>query len=77
MLCSAVFVFFLIPETKNIPLEGIERLFDRRLKAREAHAVVWRELGEEEEVLRVGLREGGLDKEGVDVEQLERVDDKV
>lgn len=27
MLCSIVFVFFLIPETKGIPLESVDRLF--------------------------------------------------
>lgn len=72
MLCSVVFVYFLIPETKNIPLEGIDRLFDRRLKASQAHGIVWAELAEEEEVLRVGLEGGGLEKE-VAIEQVERV----
>jgi sugar porter (SP) family MFS transporter len=65
MLASAVFVFFLMPETKNIPLEAIDRLFDRRLKAREAHAIVWRECEEEEEALRAGLTGGmNIEKEG-------------
>lgn len=27
MICSIVFVFFLIPETKAIPLESMDRLF--------------------------------------------------
>jgi len=58
MMCGSVFVWFLIPETKNIPLEGIDRLFDRSLPARKAHAIVWKELGEEEEALRVGLTAG-------------------
>lgn len=70
MLGSVVFVYFLIPETKNIPLEGIDRLFDRRLKASEAHAIVWRELAEEEEALRVGLTGGDMEKEGT-IEQVE------
>lgn len=69
MLCSVVFVYFLIPETKNIPLEGIDRLFDRRLKASQAHAIVWRELAEEEEVLRVGL--AGADEKEAAIEQVE------
>jgi len=73
MLGSVVFVYFLIPETKNIPLEGIDRLFDRRLKASEAHAIVWRELAEEEEALRVGLTGGDMEKEAT----VEQIEDKV
>ncbi|CAG8973176.1 hypothetical protein HYALB_00008768 [Hymenoscyphus albidus] len=68
MILSAIFVYFLIPETKNIPLEAIDRLFEMKLKASEAHEIVWRELEEEEEALRAGI-EGGLEKEmGVRVE---------
>jgi hypothetical protein len=63
MIGSVVFVYFLMPETKNIPLEGIDRLFDRRLKASQAHAIVWRELAEEEEALRIGLTTAGSEKE--------------
>ncbi|KAG4432482.1 hypothetical protein IFR05_012022 [Cadophora sp. M221] len=70
MICSAVFVYFLLPETKNIPLEGIDRLFDRRLRATDAHRIVWGELKEEEEALRAGLQSGGLEK-NVEVEQVE------
>lgn len=73
MICSTIFVYFLIPETKNIPLEGIDRLFDRRLKASQAHAIVWRELSEEEEVLRVGLTSGNLEKDTM----VEQVEDRV
>jgi len=64
MVCSVVFVYFLMPETKNIPLEGIDRLFDRRLKASQAHRIVWEELAQEEESLRVGLTDG-TEKEAV------------
>lgn len=62
MIWGAAFVYFLIPETKNIPLEGIDRLFDRRLSAHKAHKVVWAELQQEEEALRVGLT-AGIEKE--------------
>ena len=75
MLWGAVFVFFLIPETKNIPLESIDRLFDRRLTAHKAHKVVWAELQEEEEALRVGLT-GNIEKEP-HVEMTENVDSSV
>ena len=40
MLCAAVFVFFLIPETKGIPLEAMDRLFSREFPARRAHKQV-------------------------------------
>ncbi|KAG4424336.1 hypothetical protein IFR04_002577 [Cadophora malorum] len=70
MICSAVFVYFLLPETKNIPLEGIDRLFDRRLRATEAHRIVWGELKDEEEALRAGLQSGGLEKR-LSVEEVE------
>jgi hypothetical protein len=72
MILSAVFVYFLIPETKNIPLEAIDRLFDRRLKASQAHGIVWAELEQEEEALRAGLT-AGLEKEDRMVSQVEEV----
>lgn len=46
MMCAAVFVFFLVPETKGIPLEAMDRLFGRGLPARRAHAVILREVKE-------------------------------
>lgn len=63
-------MYFLLPETKNIPLEGIDRLFDRRLRATEAHRIVWGELKDEEEALRAGLQSGGLEKR-LSVEEVE------
>ncbi|CZT05917.1 probable plastidic glucose transporter 4 [Rhynchosporium agropyri] len=76
MICSAVFVYFLLPETKNIPLEGIDRLFDRRLRATEAHRIVWGELMYEEEALRAGLQSGTMEK-NFQVEQLDIRDQKM
>lgn len=55
MIWGAAFVWFLIPETKNVPLEAVDRLFDRSLPARKAHGVVWAELEQEEEALREGI----------------------
>ncbi|TVY67389.1 Quinate permease [Lachnellula suecica] len=71
MLCSAAFVFFLIPETKNIPLEAVDRLFDRKLKATSAHRIVWAEVQQEEEALRVGIS-ADMEKEAA-VNQVENV----
>lgn len=75
MICSTIFVFFFIPETKNIPLEAIDRLFDRSLPARKAHGIVWAECQEHEAALRVGL-ESGL-KGDTEFEQVEERFEKV
>ncbi|KAF7939294.1 uncharacterized protein EAE97_007374 [Botrytis byssoidea] len=66
MMCSIVFVFFLVPETKGIPLESMDRLFSSELKARHAHGIVLRELKEDEEAFRRNVEGSGigLDKEG-------------
>jgi sugar porter (SP) family MFS transporter len=67
MMCSIVFVFFLIPETKGIPLESMDRLFSKKLVPRHAHKVVMRELATDEELFRHNIEgnEIGLEKEGV------------
>ncbi|TGO29262.1 hypothetical protein BPAE_0017g00700 [Botrytis paeoniae] len=64
MIWGAAFVFFLIPETKNVPLEAVDRLFQHNLPARRAHAVVWAELEQEEEALSAGIT-AGLEKERI------------
>jgi len=63
MILGAVFVFFLIPETKSIPLESIDRLFQPGLRAGKAHKVVWAEVQHDEQALRIGLTEEGLEKD--------------
>lgn len=52
MICSAIFVWFLLPETKGIPLESMDRLFGKDLKPRHAHKVVMAELVADEEQFR-------------------------
>lgn len=74
MIWGAAFVYFLIPETKNIPLEGIDRLFDRRLTAHKAHRIVWAELQQEEEALRVGLTAGMEKEDAVETTQHDHVE---
>lgn len=49
MVCSIVYVFFLLPETKGIPLEEMDNLFARR--------PVWRAHGELVEELRIRAQE--------------------
>jgi hypothetical protein len=67
MMCSIVFVFFLLPETKGVPLEAMDRLFSKDLKPRHAHKVVMIELREDEEAFRnnVDGSELKLDKDDV------------
>lgn len=69
MLFSIVFVFFLVPETKGIPLESMDRLFSSELKVRLAHGIVLKELKDDEEAFRrnvegsgIGLDKGGNEK---------------
>ncbi|QKX53368.1 uncharacterized protein TRUGW13939_00446 [Talaromyces rugulosus] len=50
MLLSIVFVFFLVPETKGIPLENMDMLFE--LKPFKAHSTVLKRLREDEEQFR-------------------------
>jgi hypothetical protein len=50
MLLSIVFVFFLVPETKGIPLENMDMLFE--LKPFNAHSTVLKRLREDEEQFR-------------------------
>jgi len=51
MLCSVVFVFFLMPETKGVPLESMDRLFDYK-PPRRAHKAILSELRVEDEDFR-------------------------
>ncbi|RDW82776.1 putative plastidic glucose transporter 4 [Coleophoma cylindrospora] len=72
MLLSVPFVFFLLPETKSIPLEAIDRLFDRQHAVpRKAHGMVLLELRAEEAALRAGLEGENLTDEKQEVLQVE------
>ena len=57
MLCSIVFVFFLIPETKSIPLERMDHLFEYK-PVWTAHGRILVELEEEERQFRQELGVG-------------------
>lgn len=69
MLCSVVFVFFLIPETKGIPLESMDRLFEIK-PPRKAHPIVVQELRSMEEEFRNANEMSG---EKQDVNYVEKV----
>jgi hypothetical protein len=60
MICSIVFVFFLLPETKGVPLESMDRLFSKELTPRKAHKIVMQELQEDEQVFRKNIEGSGL-----------------
>lgn len=61
MLFSVVFVWFLLPETKGIPLESMDRLFNKDLKPRRAHKVVMAELATDVEQFRQNLEGSNID----------------
>ena len=63
MLCSIAFVWFLMPETKGVPLEAMDRLFDTSLTPRKAHKVVLAELrAEDDQFRRESIHEGKMDE---------------
>ncbi|KAH6895976.1 general substrate transporter [Thelonectria olida] len=72
MIISIAFVWFCIPETKGIPLEAMDRLFEIK-PTRKAHATLLEELRLHDEEFRHNIE--GLDlkeeKQGIDEEQIE------
>ncbi|CEJ58873.1 hypothetical protein PMG11_07519 [Penicillium brasilianum] len=70
MILSVFFVFFLIPETKGIPLESMDRLFEIKPIWR-AHAQIVATLREEEEGFRHDIEESGLAESKLNAEQVE------
>ncbi|KAI1424936.1 general substrate transporter [Xylaria sp. FL1777] len=66
MVLSIIFVFFLIPETKGVPLEAMDRLFRER--------PVWRAHGKVMEVLREQDDEWRQNLDGADLSQDTKLD---
>ncbi|KIW96297.1 uncharacterized protein Z519_03366 [Cladophialophora bantiana CBS 173.52] len=64
MLFAAVYVFFLVPETKGIPLEAMDRLFSTEYPARRAHKIVLGQIRMEDQEFR--RQSIGGDKESVE-----------
>jgi magnesium-transporting ATPase (P-type) len=69
MLCSIVFVFFLVPETKGVPLESMDQLFQIK-PVWKAHPTIVAKLREDEEQFRHDIEESGYANK-VDAEQVE------
>ncbi|KAE8158484.1 putative quinate permease [Aspergillus tamarii] len=61
MILSIIFVFFLIPETKGIPLESMDRLFETQPVWR-AHGTLLKQIREDEERFRHDLEDSGFVK---------------
>lgn len=73
MILSIPFVYFLIPETKGIPLENMDELFAIQ-PVTKAHGVLLRKLREQEEEFRHNTEGAGLSYEkGRDDEKMESV----
>lgn len=62
MILSIIFVFFLLPETKGVPLESMEQLFEEK-PVRRAHGTVISRLREEEERFRQDIEQSGISDE--------------
>ncbi|KAL4894069.1 putative quinate permease [Aspergillus ambiguus] len=71
MILSIIFVFFLIPETKGIPLENMDPLFEYKPVWR-AHSKVLAQLREDEERFRADIEESGFTKS--DAQQVEQAE---
>jgi hypothetical protein len=74
MILSVPFVFLLVPETKGIPLEAMDRLFEIK-PVRKAHKIVVNELAREEESFRQDAEGAGLEvaKEHLKATHVEKV----
>jgi len=75
MILSIPFVYFLIPETKGIPLESMDRLFE--LKPSKAHAQVHAEDAAREEEFRQDAEGAGLSIAKEKLEHVERTTEEV
>jgi hypothetical protein len=60
ILCSSDFVWFLLPETKGMPLEAMDRPFSPAIAPRKAHATVMSELKADEEMFRQNVEGSGF-----------------
>ena len=72
MILSIPFVYFLIPETKSVPLEAMDRLFKIK-PVRNANKVIIAELREQEEEFRHDAGGAGLTTEKMKDSRIERV----
>ena len=76
MVLAAIYVFFLIPETKGVPLEVMDRLFDTKPIWR-AHKKVVDQLHEDEQHFREEIQDSGVFAEKEQVQFVEQRDTHV
>ncbi|KAH7329565.1 general substrate transporter [Stachybotrys elegans] len=74
MILSVVFIFFCVPETKGVPLERMDRLFDIK-PVRKANPIIMEELRQQEEEFRRNA--GGVDFAEEKAEALQVENNKV
>lgn len=74
MLCSIIFVFFLIPETKSVPLEAMDGLFEKNIPARKAHGIVMAQCQESEAEYRKNLDGSGITVVKNNAQHLEEIE---
>ncbi|KAL1872941.1 hypothetical protein Plec18167_006592 [Paecilomyces lecythidis] len=72
-LLSVPFVYFLLPETKSIPLESMDLLFDKDLKPPHAHKIVLQRIQESEQMMQGDISAQGYLKGG-DTHHLENTE---
>jgi hypothetical protein len=70
MMLSIIFVYFLVPETKGIPLESMDALFDIK-PVWHAHPTMVARLREEEQQFRHDVEENGVAAAKIDAQQVE------
>ena len=71
MIMSVVFVYFFIPETKSIPLESMDKLFEARPVSK-ANKIVLADLRMDEELFRQDAAGIGLTAAKEKVTHIER-----
>ncbi|KAL1616734.1 hypothetical protein SLS56_011300 [Neofusicoccum ribis] len=76
MILSIIFIYFLLPETKSVPLESMDRLFEIK-PAGKANKIILAELKEQEEAFRHDAEGAGLTTQKTKEEFIEKVDSNV
>ena len=71
MILSVPFVYFFIPETKSIPLEAMDRLFQYR-PLRKANSAIMEELRTQEEEFRLTAERPGFSDEKIQAMEIEK-----
>lgn len=76
MLLSMPYVYFLVPETKGVPLEDMDRLFGKDVKPWNAHAIVMAEVRARNGMDGGDIETGRFDSGDEDVKGDVRVENK-